>query len=113
MKSEGMQPSEVGAQPFWHKFDDKGPRTIAIDFPMSSQPALFNGIELYGWATHDILTPFYTSPPELKAKIIDRFGPLPFSKEKFMPHSGSERIKIKDNKLLICVESFLIQRTAT
>jgi predicted AlkP superfamily phosphohydrolase/phosphomutase len=97
MNSERMHPIDVGAHPFWHKFDDKGPRTIVVDVPMSSQSVSFNGLELYGWANHDVLTPFYTSPPELKANILDRFGPPPFFREKYAPHSGSELIKMKDN----------------
>ena len=96
MANEKMQPYQVGAQPFWHAFGSRDPRVIALDIPFSTRPAPFNGIELYGWASHDRFTTLYSSPPGWKDRLVAKFGPAPYFKEKFAPHSPAELEKIKN-----------------
>ena len=95
MASEKKQPYEVGAQPFWHAFGRRDPRVIAIDIPFSTHPAPFNGIELYGWASHDRFTRMYSTPPEWRDRLVKKFGPAPYFKEKFAPHTPAELADVK------------------
>lgn len=60
--------------PFWRRFDEKGPRAIVIDPPNVYPPEPFNGVEVIGWATHDTLAPFQSYPAEVADQIRRRFG---------------------------------------
>jgi predicted AlkP superfamily phosphohydrolase/phosphomutase len=99
MRSERKTPAEVGAHPFWHRFEEDGPRAVVLDMPFAIQPENFNGVEVFGWAPHDALAPFYTSPTELKPEITSRFGEPPYFEEKYAPHTPSELVKVK--KMLV------------
>ena len=39
--------------PFWRRLGKTGHRVVAVDVPMAYPPEPFNGVEVYGWATHD------------------------------------------------------------
>jgi len=88
---------EIDLVPFWHQFDhDSAPRTIAIDLPMTTPPERLNGIEINGFANHEILVPFYTYPEELDHFVKDEFGNPCVLPEKYGLHTGSELIKLRD-----------------
>jgi predicted AlkP superfamily phosphohydrolase/phosphomutase len=88
---------EVGLVPFWHHFNnDSAPRTIAVDLPMTTPPDKLNGIEINGFANHEILVPFYTYPGELRKFVKSEFGDPCVLPEKYGLHTGSELLKLKD-----------------
>jgi predicted AlkP superfamily phosphohydrolase/phosphomutase len=61
-------------QPFWRLLPDAGPRAVILDPANAYPPEPFNGVEVYGWASHDTLAPFQCYPPELAPWIDRRFG---------------------------------------
>ncbi len=61
-------------QPFWRSFKAGGPRSIVLDASNVYAPEPFNGLEVVGWATHDLLVPFQSYPPEFAGWIRKNFG---------------------------------------
>ena len=95
LETRRILPEEIGLIPFWHNFKDDGPRTIAVDLPMTTKPDKMHGVEINGFANHEILAPFYTYPQELESTIKSEFGPPYILPEKYGLHTGSELIKMK------------------
>ena len=84
-------------EPFWHELDRSGLRTIVIDVPMTFRPRTQHGVEVITWRSHDELTPFATSPPQLANEIRSKFGMHPLGHEIPVHHSPSEVEKIRKN----------------
>jgi predicted AlkP superfamily phosphohydrolase/phosphomutase len=68
-------------EPFWRQLGPAGRRVIAVDVPLAYAPEQFDGIEISGWATHEILELPASHPPELMRWVRDRFGLAPFDNE--------------------------------
>lgn len=96
MRSKRLNWEKLNLSPFWRNFPPNGPRVVAIDMPMVNQPNQCQGVEVIGWAIHEILEPFYTCPPNLKNEIRRQFGPNMVVGEKFGIHSGIELLKIRE-----------------
>jgi predicted AlkP superfamily phosphohydrolase/phosphomutase len=87
--------------PFWRAFGSRGPRAIVVDPPNVYPPEPFNGLEVIGWATHDTLAPFKTYPPELAARIHNRFGSALMSDEMYGLVSKQQFLEDRRNMLEI------------
>jgi len=81
-------PDWLPLRPFWRDLSEIGHRVITIDLPMKFPPEPFNGVEIYGWATHDRLAPPASYPPSMMDWVRREFGP-PLSDEVW----GSQRVK--------------------
>jgi predicted AlkP superfamily phosphohydrolase/phosphomutase len=74
-------PDWLRARPFWRDLSSSGCRAIAIDLPMTFAPEPFNGLEISGWATHDLLSPPASYPEEEMDAVRRQFGPSPIHEE--------------------------------
>jgi predicted AlkP superfamily phosphohydrolase/phosphomutase len=75
-------PDWLPLEPFWRHVAAAGHRTVAFDIPFTYPPhEPLNGVELTGWATHDIMGPPASSPPELTRWVQRQFGAPPLGEE--------------------------------
>ncbi|MEO0996752.1 MAG: alkaline phosphatase family protein [Pseudomonadota bacterium] len=77
-------------KPFWRCLARDGKRVVAIDVPQAYAPQAHPGLELSGWATHEILEPPASQPPDLLDWVTGKFGRPPFDDE------ASHRLSIAD-----------------
>lgn len=68
-------------EPFWAELERRGLRIVALDVPMSWPSRLTQGLEVTDWGTHDRMTDFHASVPDLAADIRRRFGDYPMGPE--------------------------------
>ena len=61
-------------EPFWRNFERQGLKTVVVDAPMVlPAPAPDQeGIEIYGWCTHDTLCDPWVIPPSLANRLKNR-----------------------------------------
>ena len=83
-------------KPFWRGLGALGKRVIAVDIPLAYAPEPFDGIEIAGWATHEVIEPPASFPPELLEKVTRRFGKPPFANEETYLLSASELLSVRD-----------------
>ncbi|MBU1191689.1 MAG: alkaline phosphatase family protein [Gammaproteobacteria bacterium] len=83
-------------RPFWRELAGSGQRVIAIDVPQAYAPDGDAGIEVSGWATHEILEPPASSPPDLLSRITDQFGTAPFDPEVTHPLTVDQLLEVRD-----------------
>jgi predicted AlkP superfamily phosphohydrolase/phosphomutase len=66
------------ATPWWHALDRAGREVAIVDLPRTICAPERGGLQVHDWGTHDALAPgFVTSPPELAAEILERYGADP------------------------------------
>jgi len=66
------------AAPWWHALDRAGREVAIVDLPRTIFAPELRGLQVHDWGTHDPLPPgFLTSPPELAAEILERYGTDP------------------------------------
>jgi predicted AlkP superfamily phosphohydrolase/phosphomutase len=69
---------EGAATPWWHALDRAGREVAIVDLPRTIFAPEFRGLQVHDWGTHDPLPPgLLTSPPELAAEILERYGADP------------------------------------
>jgi predicted AlkP superfamily phosphohydrolase/phosphomutase len=103
------QPSEGAAKriasdwlplnPFWRRLGPDGPFTVAVDVPLAPSPSPFHGIELAGWASHEILVDGSHAPRGLLAEIQRRFGRPPAHNEPYGLRTPAELLAIRQNQI--------------
>jgi predicted AlkP superfamily phosphohydrolase/phosphomutase len=74
-------PDWLPLHPFWRSLGQHGRRAIAVDLPMTYPPEPFDGVEISGWATHDLLSPAASYPEEMLSWVRREFGPSPMREE--------------------------------
>ena len=75
MAVERIEPDWAGIQPFWRTIARQGRRVIAFDMPMTFKPEPDpNLIEICGWATHDVLDPYFAVPESIKSWLHQTHG---------------------------------------
>jgi predicted AlkP superfamily phosphohydrolase/phosphomutase len=74
-----FQPGHLKFHTFWTTLSDAGRRVAIVDVPKSPLAANLNGIQIKDWGTHDPewAEGFQTTPAELAAEIIARYGSDP------------------------------------
>jgi predicted AlkP superfamily phosphohydrolase/phosphomutase len=89
-------PAWLPLEPFWRRLPGEGCRVIAVDVPLCYAPAAYDGVEVSGWATHELLQKPASSPPGLLAEIRRDFGAAPFDEESAYPLTAAECIDVRD-----------------
>jgi predicted AlkP superfamily phosphohydrolase/phosphomutase len=82
--------------PFWRNLGGAGVRVISVDVPLVYAPEPFDGVEIAGWATHEVLEPPASFPPELMERVTRHFGHPPFSNEETYLLSAAELLGVRD-----------------
>jgi len=101
MAGERPSPTWMPLEPFWRQLPGNDRRVIAVDVPLCYAPDAYDGIELSGWATHELLQKPGSSPPDLLDEIRREFGAAPFDEESAHELSAAECIAVRDQ----CVET--------
>jgi predicted AlkP superfamily phosphohydrolase/phosphomutase len=92
-------PECVQREPFWDVLSRAGRRCAILDVPQSRPSTELNGIQLVEWGAHDANHGFLTSPPELAAEIIDRFGRHPVAGLCDADRSSAQLARFRDDLL--------------
>jgi predicted AlkP superfamily phosphohydrolase/phosphomutase len=69
--------------PFWREAPASECRVVAIDMPLTYAPEQRGGVEISGWASHDLLVPPYVHPKSLCGEVQSLFGAPPRADEKY------------------------------
>lgn len=87
---------------FWTQLSKKGMRVAALDLPKSALAQPFNGIQLCDWLVHGReYQPAVSTPSELAADVIARFGAPPESLcAEIIPPLSNDDIKAMATRLL-------------
>lgn len=101
MAGERPDPAWMPLEPFWRQLPSQGRRVIAVDVPLCYAPRAYGGVEVSGWATHELLQQPGSSPPGLLEEIRRDFGDAPFDEESAHQLSAAECIEVRDQ----CVET--------
>jgi predicted AlkP superfamily phosphohydrolase/phosphomutase len=96
MMTERPSMSWMPLKPFWRDLPALGKRVIAVDIPLAYAPEPFDGTEIAGWATHEVIEPPASHPPELLENVTQRFGKPPFGNEETYLLSPSELLGVRD-----------------
>jgi predicted AlkP superfamily phosphohydrolase/phosphomutase len=84
-------------EPFWCELERRGLRVVTLDVPMSWPSRLTRGLEVTDWGTHDRMTDFHASSPELAADIRRRFGGYPMGVEVPVRKSFAQLERMRDD----------------
>jgi predicted AlkP superfamily phosphohydrolase/phosphomutase len=84
-------------EPFWCELERRGLRVVTLDVPMSWPSRLTRGLEVTDWGTHDLMTDFHASSPELAADIRRRFGAYPMGSEVPVRKSFAQLARMRDD----------------
>lgn len=82
--------------PFWRTLGEEGKRVVALDPPLTYAPDPFPGVEISGWATHELLVPPASYPEEIMNRVRDRFGSPPREEERYRLMTPRELLAIRD-----------------
>jgi predicted AlkP superfamily phosphohydrolase/phosphomutase len=92
-------PDDLPLTPFWRGFGEHGPRTIALDVPLTQQPTPFNGIEINGWANTDLLAPPGSSPAGLFDRLRGEFEQPRQRRENYVLSPVDDLLAIRDEQI--------------
>jgi len=65
--------------PFWEKLDRDRKKVFVADWHRGPFSEMKNGVLVDNWLGHDAPTPIETSPPELAAEILEKYGSDPIA----------------------------------
>lgn len=99
MAAARPDPERLPLTPFWRRFGEDGPRTVAIDVPLVYAPEPFHGVEVNGWATHETLVSAASHPPNLLDRIESRHGRSPRVDELYDLLSVDRLLGIRDEQV--------------
>jgi predicted AlkP superfamily phosphohydrolase/phosphomutase len=83
-------------EPFWQELERRGLRVVALDVPMSWPSRLTQGVEVTDWGTHDRMTHFHASVPEVAADIKRQFGMYPMGAEIPVKKTAGHLARMRD-----------------
>lgn len=86
-------------KPFWENFKQNGPRAIVLDMPLRVTPEAFNGIEITGWATHEVLEPPNSYPQEALFWANENISPSPSFGERYGASTARQLLQVKEKLL--------------
>ena len=101
MATERPEPQWMPLEPFWRDLPALGRRVIAVDVPLCYPPNDYPGVEVSGWATHEILHAPGSSPAGLLNEIRREFGPPPLPEESACQLTAAECLAARDQ----CIEA--------
>jgi predicted AlkP superfamily phosphohydrolase/phosphomutase len=96
MSNRRPSPEWLPLRPFWRRLGEHGRRVLAIDVPLTCAPEPIDGVEIAGWATHELLVPPGAHPPAIMDWVGSRFGPPPRDEEEYLPLPARRLIRIRD-----------------
>jgi predicted AlkP superfamily phosphohydrolase/phosphomutase len=96
MAPERPAPGWLGMTPFWRCLPDAGRKVVALDMPMTYAPERYDGTEICGWATHDLLAPPAAQPAGLMKWAEGMVGPRLISDEVYGPQKLQHLLKLRD-----------------
>jgi predicted AlkP superfamily phosphohydrolase/phosphomutase len=100
METSRPEPSWMPLDPFWRQLPGQQRRVIVIDVPLCYAPGDYPGLELSGWATHELLQARGSAPPTLLESVQQRFGDTRLPNETSYQLTVDECLAIKAK----CVE---------
>jgi predicted AlkP superfamily phosphohydrolase/phosphomutase len=100
MTTSRPEPSWMPLTPFWRELPAQGRRVIALDVPLCYAPDEYGGLELSGWATHELLQAPGSSPGSLLRTVRQRFGDTPLPRETTYRLTAAQSLAVRDR----CVE---------
>jgi predicted AlkP superfamily phosphohydrolase/phosphomutase len=101
MRAERPDPTWMPLEPFWRRLPELGRDVIAIDVPLCYAPDDYGGVEISGWATHELLQQPGSAPPDLLVDVRREFGRAPFDEEGAHRLTFAEFMGVRDQ----CVET--------
>jgi predicted AlkP superfamily phosphohydrolase/phosphomutase len=101
MTAERPDPRWLPLEPFWRRLPEQGRKVIAVDIPLCYAPNAYDGVEISGWATHELLQQPGSSPPGLLDEVRNEFGRAPFDEEGAHRLTIAEFMEVRDQ----CVET--------
>jgi predicted AlkP superfamily phosphohydrolase/phosphomutase len=90
------RPDWLRTSPFWRGLGSNGRHVVAIDLPMTYAPESFNGVEISGWATHDMLSPPASYPEKTMDWVHEQFGRSPLREEVLGPQTPKALLLLRD-----------------
>ncbi len=98
MRCETVDPAWLPERPFWERWGrGSGIRVCAIDVPMTlGRPAEIDGIQIAGWATHDLVSRG-TAPPGVWRELRRSFGRPILEPEHFGPQTPAALLRLRSN----------------
>ncbi len=100
MTTNRPDPSWMPLTPFWRSLPEQGRKTIVVDVPLCYPPGENRGVELSGWATHELLQEPGSTPAMLLARLRKDFGDIPLPKETSYQLTANRSLALRDR----CVE---------
>jgi len=82
--------------PFWRELPRQGCDVVALDVPLCYAPVDYGGVEVSGWATHELLQPPGSTPATLLADVRREFGAAPFDEESAHRLTAAECLEVRD-----------------
>ncbi|MEO7773927.1 MAG: alkaline phosphatase family protein [Steroidobacteraceae bacterium] len=101
MNAQRPAPDWLPLEPFWRELPRAGCDVIALDIPLCYAPGEYGGVEVSGWATHELLQGPGSTPPALLEEVRREFGVAPFDDEASHQLSAAECLEVRDQ----CVET--------
>jgi predicted AlkP superfamily phosphohydrolase/phosphomutase len=82
--------------PFWRALPRAGCDVVALDVPLCYAPDDYGGVEVSGWATHELLQGPGSTPRSLLDEVRAEFGKAPFDEESAHRLTVAESREVRD-----------------
>ena len=97
MSMERPSPSWLPLRPFWRRLGEVGRRAVAIDVPLVYPPEPFDGVEISGWGTRELLQGPAAHPTELLGWARSLFPQPVIQDEATYPLTPAELLGVRDH----------------
>jgi predicted AlkP superfamily phosphohydrolase/phosphomutase len=97
MDTERPSADRLDVVPFWRRVGHQDRKAVAVDLPIVYPPPPFPGVEISGWATHEIIEHAASHPPELIEEVRARFGQPPVAAERSHFLTSREVLGVRDD----------------
>src|SRR6185503_11975178 len=87
-------PEWLPVRPFWRDVSDAGRQVLVVDVPMTFPPEPLRGIEISGWATHDLLAPPSSYPRGVLDWAAREFGRPRMTPEIYGPERPRSLVRL-------------------
>lgn len=94
-------PDWLPLDPFWRQLGARGKRVVALDVPLTYAPPPFAGVEISGWATHELLVPPAYYPASIREWVTDHYGSPPRDEEDYRLMKPNELLNIRDHLIAL------------
>lgn len=98
-------PQWLPLDPFWRHLDVDGKRVIALDMPLCYAPQPFDGVEISGWATHELLVPPNYHPASIEQWVVQNYGSPVRDEEEYRLMTAPELLGIRDQLVALTAKA--------